>query len=148
MKKIVIVLIFALFSVVSFAQCNDSKAGEMGLLWTKEVVIGCTEKPNKLKISVTDCSFKNGKYEIKTKADWDGGYSTFSYSLKLIIEVVEPNDKNKGKITVYFMDYTSSVYKSLTYTCIDLQNTKAFKTENGETEFFPYKEFDYKKIEL
>jgi len=148
MKKIAIVLLLALFSIVSFAQCNDSKAGEIGLFWTKEVVTTCTEKPNKLKIRVTDCSFKDGKYQISTNAQWDGGYSTFSYSLKLIVEVTEPNDKDKGKVIVYFMDYTSSIYKSLTYNCIDLQQTKAFKSADGETEFFPYKEFEYKKAEL
>jgi len=148
MKKIAIVLLLTLFSITSsFAQCNDSKSGELGLFWTKEVVTSCTEKPNKLKVKVTDCSLKNGKYVIWTKADWEGAYSTMSYSLKLLIEIVESNDKTKGSVTVYFLDYTDNWYKSLIHSCIDLQQTKPLKLAEGETEYVPYKEFEYKKAE-
>ena len=137
-------LIVVLFSITSFSQC-DTKSEELGLFWTKEVVTGCTNKPNKLKIKVSDCSIKNDKYQIWTTAKWDGSYSTMNYELQLLIEIVEPSDKNKGLVTVYFIDYTDSWYKSLTHSCIDLEQTKPFKLKDGETQYLPYKEFDYKK---
>jgi len=67
MKKLLVVFVFIFLSITSFSQCNDTKSEELGLFWTKEIVTGCTEKPNKLKIRVTDCSIKNGKFQIWTK---------------------------------------------------------------------------------
>ena len=129
MKKIIVVFVFIFLSITSFSQCNDTKSEELGLFWTKEVVTGCTSKPNKLKIKVSDCSIKNDKYQIWTTAKWDGSYSTMNYELQLLIEIVESSDKNKGLVT------------------IDLEQTKPFKLKDGETQYLPYKEFDYKNIE-
>jgi len=71
-----------------------------------------------------------------------------SYELQLLIEIIEPSDKNKGIVIVYFIDYTDSWYKSLVHSCIDLQQTKPLKLTEGETQFFPYKEFDYEQQKL
>ena len=148
MKKIAIVLFLILSSFYSFSQCEDTKIEKIGLYWSKEFVTNCTEKPNKLQVSVTKCEHSKGVYKIWSTAKWQGSYSTMSYMINFYIEDVEKNEKGEpGKVTLYFLDYTDNWYKSLIHICIDLQQTKPLELTKGTTEYIPYKEFEHKEIE-
>jgi len=148
MKRRILILIVTGVLLCSsvFSQCQDEKAEKLGQYWSREMAMACTSSPNKLKIAVTKCLYdKNlkdgtGGWKIWTSAEWQGKYTTLNYSLNLYIEDTEPNGKQPGATTIFFIDYSNT----LTYNCIDLKHTRPLTFVPGTVQYFPVKEFEHR----